>query len=179
MWGWVALAVVVLALIILYLSSTAGRLDRLHHRVEAGLDALDAQLQRRAAATMELAGSGLLDPASSVVLADAAAGSVEGAGPLERTQAESDLSAALAAVFESGEQVDAVVSEPQGDAMIAELSGACHKAEMSRRFYNDAVRACGQVRQHRLVRAFRLAGHAPFPRSAEFDASVPDGFAGR
>lgn len=178
MWWWIALAIVGVIVIVLYLSSTAGRLDRLHHRVEAGLDALDAQLQRRAAAALELAGSGLLDPASSVVLADAAAGSIEGAGPLDRAQAESDLSAALAAVFDSAPQVAAVVAAPAGDAMVAELSGACHKVEMSRRFYNDAVRACGQVRQHRLVRAFRLAGHAPFPRSAEFDASVPAGFHG-
>ena len=178
MWWWIALAIVGVIVIILYLSSTAGRLDRLHHRVEAGLDALDAQLQRRAAAALELAGSGLLDPASSVVLADAAAGSIEGAGPLDRAQAESDLSAALAAVFDSTEQVAAVLAEPAGNAMIAELSGACHKVEMSRRFHNDAVRACGQLRAHRLVRAFRLAGHAPFPRSAEFDASVPRGFDG-
>lgn len=178
MWWWIALAIVGVIVIVLYLSSTAGRLDRLHHRVEAGLDALDAQLQRRAAAALELAGSGMLDPASSVVLADAAAGSIEGAGPLDRTQAESDLSGALAAIFDSTEQVEAVSADPAGDAMIAELSGECHKVEMSRRFYNDAVRACGQVRQHWLVRTFRLAGHAPFPRSAEFDASVPRGLDG-
>ena len=49
-----------------YLSYTAARLDRLHTRVEGALSALDAQLVRRAEATLELANSGALDPASAL-----------------------------------------------------------------------------------------------------------------
>ena len=57
--------------ILLYLRSLAGRLDRLHVRLEAADAALDAQLVRRSAAAAELAYSGMLDPASSLLLADA------------------------------------------------------------------------------------------------------------
>src|SRR4051794_17800264 len=53
-----------------YLSYSAGRLDRLHHRVETSRAALDAQLARRAAAAVEAAP--LLDPATGLLVADAA-----------------------------------------------------------------------------------------------------------
>ena len=58
----------------LYLRGLAGRLDRLHVRVDAARDALDAQLVRRTAAALELAHAGLLDPATSVLLAEEAYG---------------------------------------------------------------------------------------------------------
>ncbi len=63
---------VVLVAIGLYLSWTAGRLDRLHARIDAARAALDAQLLRRASITQELATSGVLDPAASIVLYEAA-----------------------------------------------------------------------------------------------------------
>ena len=53
-----------------YLSYSAGRLDRLHHRIETTRAALDAQLARRAAASVEAAP--LLDPATGLLVADAA-----------------------------------------------------------------------------------------------------------
>src|SRR3954466_16431247 len=52
------------------LSSSASRLDRLHHQVETLRAALDAQLARRAAAAVEAAP--LLDPATGLLVADAA-----------------------------------------------------------------------------------------------------------
>ena len=63
---------VVLVAIGLYLSWTAGRLDRLHARIDAARAALDAQLLRRASVAQELATSGVLDPAASIVLYEAA-----------------------------------------------------------------------------------------------------------
>ena len=69
------IALVVLALLIAlgwYLSYSAARLDRLHAKVEGAMSVLDAQLVRRAEASLELATSGALDPASSLILADAA-----------------------------------------------------------------------------------------------------------
>ena len=71
--GWLSV-VVALALLGLYLRGLAGRLDRLHLRVEAAQVALDAQLLRRATLVAELARSGWLDPATSLLLADAASG---------------------------------------------------------------------------------------------------------
>ena len=44
---------------------------------------------------------------------------------------------------------------------------------MARRFHNDAVRAARAVRRHRVVRWFRLAGHAPFPLAFEMDDEPP------
>ncbi len=99
--GLVALA----ALLGWYLSFSASRLDRLHHRVEGSRAALDAQLVRRAEAAVELATSGLLDPSSALLVAGAAAEALaageretapgaDGDGS-DRETAESDLSHAL------------------------------------------------------------------------------------
>jgi hypothetical protein len=52
--GQVALAVAAVVLLAVYVSWTAGRLDRMHARVDASWAALDAQLVRRAAAARAL-----------------------------------------------------------------------------------------------------------------------------
>jgi hypothetical protein len=44
---------------------------------------------------------------------------------------------------------------------------------MSRRFLNDGVQAARLLRSGRLVRLFRLAGHAPMPQTVEMDDEVP------
>src|SRR5581483_10721875 len=54
-----------------YVSWRAGRIDRLHARVDMARAALDATLLRRASVALELATSGLLDPATSLLLASA------------------------------------------------------------------------------------------------------------
>jgi hypothetical protein len=104
---WGIVVVVGLVCAAWYLSYSAARLDRLHARVEGALSALDAQLVRRAEATLELANSGALDPASALILAGAASESLEahngrtGEDLLEgqhfagREVIESDLSQAL------------------------------------------------------------------------------------
>src|SRR5690349_21831056 len=68
----VLLAVGALLLIGAYASWTAGRLDRLHHRVDLARAALETELARRSALVAELAGSEILDPASALLLLDAA-----------------------------------------------------------------------------------------------------------
>jgi hypothetical protein len=80
-----------------YVSWRAGRLDRLHTRVETARASLDAALVRRSSVTLEIAYSGLLDPAASVLLADLAhdARSAQSG----RELAESDLTRALRTVF--------------------------------------------------------------------------------
>ncbi len=59
--------------------------------------------------------------------------------------------------------------------MLDELDAACRRVQLSRRFHNDAVRACRQLRRQRMVRLFRLAGHTPWPETFEMDDSTPDG----
>lgn len=72
-WSEVSFWVVVgLALVVWWVWVAASRLDRLHRKVGASRAVVDAQLVRRATVAAELATSGLLDPASSVLLGEAA-----------------------------------------------------------------------------------------------------------
>jgi len=166
-------ALLVLALLIgFYLSWTAGRLDRLHHRVETARFALDAQLVRRSAVALELATSGLVDPAAALLIGDAAHLARE-AEDDKRQPAESDLSAALRAALDQPGQVEELRSDCAGQALLAELDTAAARVVMARRFHNDAVRATRAVRRKRHVRYLRLAGKAPEPASFECDDAPP------
>lgn len=166
---WVAVALLAIAV---YLSWTAGRLDRLHARIDAARAALDAQLVRRASVAQELASAGVLDPAASIVLYEAAHGARQ-ADQDQREVAESELSQALRAVFAEADAVTEVRDAPGGTAAVGELTQAVRRVPMARRFHNDAVRAARAVRRHRVVRWFRLAGHAPFPMAFEMDDEPP------
>lgn len=168
-WIWAGVAVVLFGM---YLSWTAGRLDRLHARIDAARAALDAQLVRRASVAIELATSSLLDPAASLLLLDAAHAARQ-AEDEHREVAESQLSLALRAVLEEPEQVAALRAEPGGEDAVRDLTAAVRRVPMARRFHNDAVRAARAVREHRLVRYFRLAGSAPFPLAFEMDDAPP------
>lgn len=177
---WLLAGLLVVALVVWYLSSTAGRLDRLHRRVEVSWDNLVAALQRRRDLADHVAGTGLLDPASSLLIADAVA-NVDQSTPADRVGfylVESDLTAVLAAVFADPAEVDEIIAGPGGD-LVAKLADACHRVEMGRRFYNDAVLATRNMRGRILVRWFRLQGTAAMPETVEMADSVPDGFAGR
>lgn len=177
---WLIVAVVVVAVFVVYLASTAGRLDRLHHRVDTALVSLDVQLRRRTNAVMDLASSGMLDPASSLVLADSALlARDDERDPRGRSQQESDVTKAIDVVFGSAEDVEEFCQSARGAELIDLLSGAVHRAALSRRFYNDAVRACRAVRRQRLVRWFRLAGSAQMPVTVEMDDQIPDGLRNR
>lgn len=68
--GWLPVVLAVLLVLGWYLSFSATRIDRLHHRVEAARAALETQLARRAAAALEVAP--LLPPGPGTVLASAA-----------------------------------------------------------------------------------------------------------
>jgi hypothetical protein len=172
---WIAVALLAIGV---YLSWTAGRLDRLHARIDAARAALDAQLLRRASVAQELATAGVLDPAASIVLYEAAHAARQ-ADEEAREVAESELSQALRAVFGDASQVDAVRQAPGGTEAADELAAAVRRVPMARRFHNDAVRAARALRRHRTVRWLRLAGHAPFPLAFEMDDEPPVALAGR
>ena len=165
-----------------YLSSTAGRLDRLHHRLETTFAALDAQLLRRGAAAQELASSGLLDPAASLVLAEAAQGALAADPDDEsrRSVVESELTRAIGAVLATREDADEVRASAGPDLALAnqlldELAVGCRRVGLARRFHNDVVRSTLQLRRKRVVRWFRLAGHTPMPTTSDFDDTPPAG----
>ena len=164
-WILLIIAIVVLAFFGLYLSMTAGRLDRLHRRIELAESALEAQLMRRSSIALELASYGLLDPATSMVISDAAhAARISADRSLdERDLAETHLTEALNAALEP-EEFDFVLSEEGGPELLAELAAAAQRVELSRRFLNDAVRACIQLRRQRAVRWFNLAGRTAWPQ---------------
>lgn len=168
---------VAVVLLGIYLSWTAGRLDRLHWRVDASRAVLDAQLLRRSGAALDLAGTGLLDPASAVLVADAAsrARTVDEDG---REQAESELTEALGAALADPAYTATLRSEQGADAVLDELAAACRRAGHARRFHNDTVRAARRLRRKVLVRWLGLAGHAPWPETVELDDEVPKGLTG-
>lgn len=180
-WMWLGVVAILLALLLgMYLSSTAGRLDRLHRRIETSRLALDAQLLRRSSVAIELASSGIMDPAASLIVVEAAheARTAVDGSDMDRAMAESDLTAALVAALDRDEVAE-LEQVGNGPAMLDELGGACRRVQLSRRFLNDAVRACRQLRRQRMVRWFRLAGHAPWPDSWEMDDTLPEGLEGR
>jgi hypothetical protein len=175
---WIALPVVlVLALFGLYLSSTAGRLDRLHRRIDTSRLSLDAHLLRRSSISLELAASGVLDPASSMLVADAAhvARTAYDSSDVDRALAESVLTEALGAALGDAADAAEARSSPLGAELLDELDSSCRRVELSRRFLNDAVRACRQLRRQRAVRWFRLAGRTPMPSTWEMDDASPAG----
>ncbi len=170
-----------------YLSYSAARLDRLHAKVEGAMSALDAQLVRRAEATLELANGDVLDPASALLLAGAATESIERTTehPVDedlldgqhfggREDVESDLTAALVAAL-SDDVVTGlrVRDDPFVEEALDRIAASGLRVRMARRFHNDAVRQVRRVRDKKAVRWFRLAGHAALPDRVEFDDDVP------
>jgi hypothetical protein len=174
---WLLALVGVLALLGMFLRGLAGRVDRLNLRVDAARDALDAQLVRRAVAVAELASSALLDPASALLLAGAAH-DAQTASPDEREVAESALSQDLRAVLDDAGGAEELVDDPTGQQLLAELDRAVERVVLSRRFYNESVRMCQQLRRRPLVRLLRLAGRSREPSTFEMDDAPPESVAG-
>jgi hypothetical protein len=179
---WVVPVVLVCVLVVLVLSWSAGRLDHLHGRVDRTGAVLDAELLRRSAAAQEAATSGLLDPASSLVLAEAAH-EARHAPPEQREEAESGLTQALLVALEAPEGGELPagtrpLTDADRQALLSELAEACRRVQVARRLHNDAVRLTVGRRRSVPVRVFRLAGHAPLPTTMEFDDTVPPALAG-
>ena len=173
-----------------YVSWRAGRIDRLHARVAIARAALDAALLRRSSIAFELASSGLLDPATSLLLAGAAstartaaAASTEGAASTEdaagaedqaqpRDLAESDLTRALRAAFSQPDFRTSLAEKEGADELLAEVEAAAHQVFLARKFYNDAVNETRDARRRPLARVLRLAGKAGMPEYFEMDDSL-------
>lgn len=171
--------VIIVAVVILlgvYVSWRAGRLDRLHTRLEAARAALDAALVRRSSVALELASSGYLDPATSLLLAgaahDARGGEHPGNGQRPRELAESDLTRALRAAFAQPDFRASLSGRDGADELLAELEAAAHQVFLARKFYNDAVGVTREARRKPLVQVLRLAGGAELPDFFEIDDSL-------
>jgi hypothetical protein len=161
------LAVLIALLIAWYLTFTATRLDRLHHRVETSWANLDVLLQKRAAVALEIAHSDIADPASSMLLT-AAAYQARDANIQNRSQAESGLSGALGLLLEDSQHLATAADS----ALLTELSGLTDKIRVAIALHTDAVGRTQMVRSKFIVRLFRLAGTAPLPITYEFESDV-------
>jgi hypothetical protein len=160
-------AILFIALAAWYLSYSATRLDRLHHRVETSWANLDGLLQRRAAVAIEIARSEISDPASSLLLTFAAHQARE-ASVRDRSQAETGLSGALGILLESSIDISGEIEKD----LLRELRELTEKIRMAISIHVDAVTRTQLVRKKLINRAFRLAGSAPLPVTYEFEADI-------
>ena len=157
----VAYIVGAVVLLASYVTWTAGRLDRMHARVDAAWAALDAQLVRRAAAARALLP--LLPDGPEAVALEAAASASLDAGEEGREAVENDLSRALRAA------TPLLPEGPEADHMKAELDTAASRVGLARSFHNSAVNDTRALRGRRLPRALRLAGHRAMPAFFDVD----------
>ncbi len=144
------------------LSWLAARLHRAQDRVERAWAALDAALVRRAERAVELVADPRLEPATALLMLDAAQQALEAAQQTSdatqdrsrREQAESRLSQVLAVVAVPGIELEQ------------------HRAVLARRLHNDAVVTARALRRRWGVQLFRLVGQAEEPTAfeiADFD----------
>jgi hypothetical protein len=190
-WTIIVLAVLVLVLWGFWVSWRASRLDRMHNRVEAARTALDLALVRRASAASDLALSGLLDPATSVLLSDAVRRARQ-ADPAERDLAESDLTRALRATLgnpefrrelldgggppEGAGEPDGEPREPDDPVeLIEEVERAAHRVFLARKFYNDVAGRTIYARDRPLAKVLRLSGTAKAPEFFDMDDELASG----
>ena len=174
--SWIFGVLFVLVLAGWYLSYTAARLDRLHVRLSGTLAALDARLVRRAEAAVELANSGLLDGATSLLLANAAAGSLEAPaehGEEQRELAENDLTEALDLALTPVAVAD-LRSTPLGQDVLSRVGSACTRVRLARRFDNDAVTDVRRGRRTWTYPPLPPAGYTQMPHTVEFNDESPE-----
>jgi hypothetical protein len=196
--GWSLVIAVAMLLALWIVLGAATRLDRLHRRVIGARTTLDAQLVRRAAAAWDLAVSGYLDPASSIMVATAARDALDhqpGAGDehgpvddhragsprlgaaedpptteeIDQAMAESELSQVLRAALGGVEDRAELAAEEGAAELLDRLDREWYRVQLARRFHNDAVVAVRRIRAKGYVRLLRIAGRAPIPQTFEMD----------
>jgi hypothetical protein len=172
----IVLVVLVAVLWSFYVSWRASRLDRLHNRVEAARTSLDLALVRRASAAAGLAASGLLDPATSMLLADAVRRSRQAAAA-DRGLAESDLTRALRATLdEPGFRDDLRDSDDPEDSadLLDGVERSAQQVYIARKFYNDLAGRTLDARRKPLARTLHLSGSARAPEFFDIDDTLTE-----
>ena len=160
----VLLIAFLILLIAWYLSFLAGRLDRLHHRVETSWEHLDALLQRRAAIALEISHSEEIDPATGMLLM-AAAYQAREANIIERNEAETSLSETLRLLSKEAKN-------EIGGTLLGELERVTEKIALAVTIHLEAVNSARALRSKIIFRIFRLAGHAPLPVRYSFEDDI-------
>lgn len=157
----VLLLVGLVVLVALYITWTAGRLDRMHARVDAAWAALDAQLVRRAAAARALLPHLPAGPEADAL--DERAVAALGAGEQGRDVIENALTRALRVV------VPLLADTPAASHALDELEAASSRVLLARSFHNGAVTDTRALRRRRMPRLLRLAGHRAMPSFFDVD----------
>jgi hypothetical protein len=149
--------VIIAALIIGWrITWLATRVDRANVRAERTWAALDAALVRRAERALELVLMPGIDPATALLVTDAATAALEpNLSRHDRERAESDLSHVLDAVG------------PMLPISSNRLESERARASICRRLHNDAVATTLSLRRRYTVRILQLAGRAAEPRPFE------------
>ena len=186
--GVLLLTVLAAALVLLALGwslyARALRVDRLHRQVLGSRATLEAQLVHRGQAVIDLAATGALDPASTVLLSRAAHDALDCEGPIvedgldpddraasgrrSRALVESDLSRVIRVVLNVQARA-ALGARPLAADALTRLDKACYRLVLARRFHNTHVAEARRLRSGLLVRRLHLAGRAPMPRTFDID----------
>jgi hypothetical protein len=155
--------VIIVALIVSWrITWLATRVDRANVRAERAWAALDAALVRRAQRALELVLMPGIDPATALLVSDAANAALEPhLSRHERERVESDLSHVLDHVL------DAI--GPMLPVNSSRLASERARASISRRLHNDAVATALSLRRRYAVRILQLAGRAAELRPFEMD----------
>lgn len=190
MWGWVAVLVGVVVLIIgLMAWSYAARIDRLHRRLASARLGLDRHLVRRSAEALRISevpsvvtagGDTLHAAATEALLASefplapdtlggfARQGSGSGEDAAQRLAAESALSRALREVLDPQMRKD-LEEDPLTRVQLASLDDVGNRARVARTLHNQDVLQVQALRAKILPRVAHLAGSAPMPQFVDFD----------
>jgi hypothetical protein len=151
-----AALIIVLVILIWRISWLASRVHRVTVRTERTWSALDGALVGRAQRATELVTMPGIDPATALLVLDAAAAALEpDLCRGDRERAESDLSHVLDAV------------NPMLPASLGELASERARASICRRLHNDAVATALSLRRRYTIRILRLARHTNEPRPFE------------
>ena len=159
------IGLIITLIFIWYLTFSANRLDRLHHRVETSWANLDSILQRRAALAGEIAHLNEVDPATNLLLTSAAH-QARDAEISERSEAESGLSEALKLLRQES---DIPELYPE---IFSELDSITDRLRTAIAIHQESVTATRKRREKLIIRAFRLAGRAPLPITYPFEDDV-------
>lgn len=145
-WVVVLVAIVAIAALVgLWASGVASRLNRLHIRTDAARLSLEGALSARNAVLKALY------PELSAQVSSAQLLPLKATDMGRRSDAENALLAAL----------------PDEACSQASFIEASARVDLAARFYNDAVADTRAVRMRKEVRALRLAGSAPLPEFYE------------
>jgi hypothetical protein len=151
-----AVLIIVVVILVWRITWLASRVHRVTTRAERTWSALDAALVGRARRAAELVMMPGLDPATALLVLDAAVAALEpDLSRGDRERAESDLSHVLDAV------------DPMLPARPTQLASARARASLCRRLHNDAVATALLLRRRYTVRILRLAGRSAEPRPFE------------